>query len=115
MNFTIARMMAAAIPEEVLLEKAIEALQKYKEEKFSNKEEKTSKEEKPTGFAGLKSFLSKSSKEEEKKNKPNIKKPEAELSAVMMKWRDEGLSMDEIIEDSMEFESKMRRFDNDNQ
>lgn len=93
------RMLTMAIPEEILVDKAIEALQKYKKELEQKKDASSSVEE-------LKSWLSSEGIYTPKKEEVN--RPKAELMVVIMKWEDMGKSVEDITSETREIEEIQR-------
>lgn len=94
------RMLTAMMPEQMLIEKAIEALQEYSEKKFGKPSENLEE-----NFDSIKDFLSgKSPSVTEEK----VIKPVAELTVILMKWEDEGRDMREIMEDSEKFHQEQK-------
>lgn len=100
----LARILTAAMPEEALLDIAIKALQEYKEQKFSSQPNVENDEP----LQPLKDFLS---KEEGESPKKEITQPFMQITSLLMKWKDEELSLGEIIKDTEDFEDKVKQFE----
>lgn len=104
----MARMLTALMPEELLLEKTIEALQKYQTEKYGTEEVKVSDtlaQEKPKS-GGLADFFKSNSHQPSNTitNSTEVKKPISELMTLIMKFQDDGKSVYDIMEDSEKLE-----------
>lgn len=99
-GFMVARVMTSFMPEKLILDKAIEALIDYRDEKF-NSDKKTEKD----SLDSIKEFLastgqgSSSSVEE-----IDSKIPKAQISALLMKWEDLGKTMETIMAECKDFD-----------
>lgn len=87
----MARMLTMMIDEETMINRAIESLQKYKEEKFKGQEKKE------TTYDSIKESLL-GGDVNLKEN--SIEPPLHDVMGLVIKWQDQGRSMKEIMEDS---------------
>lgn len=99
----MARMMSAMLPEEKLVQDAIEELTKYKEAKFGN-----STEPKDASFEGLKDFFE--SNPHQKLNS-DVEEPMAVITTLIIKWNDKDKSMEEIMSETVSFEKELEKTD----
>jgi hypothetical protein len=113
----MARMLTALMPEEIILEKTIKALQKYQKEKFGETEEiekvPGTLVQKELSKGGLADFF-KSNKHKDTPRKLNpgkegVPKPMSEVMMLTIKFQDDGMKMEDIMKESEQFEEQISR------
>lgn len=107
-SIALLRLLTNVMPEEMLLDKAIEALKEYKEEKFGDSIKVETPSDNPEEGGSLKDFFSKTTEQVEEKEKKDVVQPQAQVMSLIMKWQDMGKTSEEIMEDSIKFEDSKK-------
>lgn len=112
----MARMLTALMPEEIILEKTIKALQKYQKEKFGETEEikvsDTLVQEEPSKEGLADFFKSNKHKDAPRKLNPGkegVPKPMSEVMMLIVKFQDDGMKMEDIMKESEQFEEQISK------
>lgn len=105
-SIALLKLLANVMPEELLLDKAIEALKEYKEEKFGDSIKVEIPSDNTEEGESLQDFFSKTTEQVEEKEEKVVIQPLAQVMSLVMKWQSMGETVEEIVEDSEIEDSK---------